>query len=209
LRIYCDMDDILCETAVSLCGLAFRLFGRRVDYEQVREFNLQTSFSLSDEEFRRFMDIAHEPENLMAYDATPGALAGFRALADAGHEVEVVTGRPAFTFRATRTWLDAAGFGAFPVTYVDKYNRPNPVDPEAPKAIPLAEFMTRRYDVAIDDSPVILPTLAQWKDTRVVVFDRPWNRDFALAPNMVRAKDWKELESYVVTLPPARAPAVR
>jgi len=197
MRIYCDMDDILCETAVSLCELAFHLFGKRVAYDEVRDFNLQKTFALTDDEMRRFMDVAHAPENIAAYAPTPGALESFKTLAAAGHELEVVTGRPAFTHRATRAWLDREGLGDFPVTYVDKYNRPQPVDPESPKAIPLAEFMKRHYDVAIDDSPVILPTLAQWSDTRVIVFARPWNRSFALAPNMVRAKGWPEIVGLV------------
>lgn len=198
MRIYCDMDDILCETAVSLCDLAFRLFGKRVAYEDVRDFNLQKTFSLTNEEFRRFMDVAHASENILAYDPTPGALAGFEALTRAGHAVEIVTGRPAFTHPATRAWLDREGFGDYSVTYVDKYNRPQPVDPSCPRAVPLAEFMKRHYDVAIDDSPVILPTLAQWMDTRIVVFDRPWNRDFALAPNMTRVRGWRGLVDLIL-----------
>jgi len=198
MRIYCDMDDILCETAVSLCELAYRMFGKRVAYEDVRDFNLQKTFALSDDEMRRFMDVAHAPENIASYTPTPGALEGFKALAEAGHEVEVVTGRPAFTHPATRAWLDRAGFGDFPVTYVDKYNRPQPVDPTCPRAVPLAVFMKRQYDVAIDDSPVILPTLGQWKETRIVVFDRPWNRSFALMPNMRRVRCWRELVDLIL-----------
>lgn len=187
------MDDILCETAVSLCGLACRMFGRRVAYDAVRDFNLQETFSLSDGQFRQFMDAAHEHDFLLAYAPTPGAAEGVKALVADGHEVEVVTGRPAFTHRATRAWLDAAGLKGVPVTYVDKYGRPQPIDPTAPGAISLGQLLARHYDVAIDDSPVVLPALARWTDTKVLVFDRPWNRAYALARNMARVGDWKEL----------------
>jgi len=188
------MDDILCETAISLCDLAFRLFGKRVAYESVTDFNLQRTFALNDTEFRRFMDVAHEPENLLAYATTPGAVEAVQALIALGHTMEVVTGRPASTYRATRDWLNKVGFGACPVIFVDKYARTSTVlDPNAPRTIPLVEFMTRHYDVAIDDSPVILPTLAEWKDTRIMVFDRPWNHSFVLKPNMTRIEGWKEL----------------
>ena len=193
MRISCDMDDILCETAVSLCGLADRMFGKRIAYDAVRDFNLQKTFSLSDAEFRRFMDAAHAHEFLLGYAPTPGAVEGVRALVAAGHEIEIVTGRPAFTHRATRAWLDAAGLGDCPVTYVDKYGRPQPVNPSAPRTISLDQLLARHYDVAIDDSPVVLPALARWSDTRVLVFERPWNRAYALAPNMTRVRGWGEI----------------
>ena len=192
------MDDILCETAVLLCDLAYRLFGKRIAYDEVSSFNLQQTFSLSDDEMRRFMDAAHSYENLTAYAPTPGAVEGLKALVAAGHEVEIVTGRPATTHRGTRAWLDAAGLGDFPVTYVDKYGRPPVPDPDAPKTVPLADLLKRHYDVAIDDSPVVLPALARWTDTRIVVFDRPWNRAFALMPNMTRVRDWREMGKLLV-----------
>jgi len=55
MRIYCDMDDILCETAASLCTLAEREFGRVVAYEDVdiRKPPYITQYP----ELRGFMDI--------------------------------------------------------------------------------------------------------------------------------------------------------
>ena len=40
MRIYVDMDAVLCETAASLCRLAERAFGRQVSYGQVFDFDL-------------------------------------------------------------------------------------------------------------------------------------------------------------------------
>ena len=73
MRIYVDMDDVLCETAASLCRLAEREFGRRVPYAEVHDFDLQRVFGLDDEEMRRFMELSHAPETLAAYPVTPGA----------------------------------------------------------------------------------------------------------------------------------------
>lgn len=193
MRIYCDMDDILCETARTLCGLAARDFGVSVDYAEIRNFDLQKSFGLSAEEMRRFMAAAHTPENLLAYPATEGAVDGLLALARAGHDIEIVTGRPAASFRATEGWLRQAGLGDFPVTYVNKYGRLFSDDGDAPEMVPLAELLKRHYDVAIDDSPLVLPALAGWTDTRILVFDRPWNADFTLGANMTRVRTWREI----------------
>lgn len=106
---------------------------------------------------------------------------------------EIVTGRPASSHRATVAWLATVGLGDFPVTFVNKYSRYFAGDPDDPRTVPLKELMARLYDVAIDDSPVVLPALAAWKNTKILVFGRPWNRDFNLAPNMVRVDGWKEL----------------
>ena len=193
MRICCDMDDILCETAATLSRLVERMFGVRVAYADIREFDLQKSFGLSSDQMRTFMAAAHEPGCLGTYPQTAGAAAALRALAAAGHEVEIVTGRPASSFRATEGWLAVAGLGDFPVTYVNKYGRLFSRDGDAPEMVPLAELLKRRYDVAIDDSPMVLPAFAAWTETRVFVFDRPWNAQFALAPNMTRVFGWTDI----------------
>ena len=190
MRFYIDIDDVLCETAATLCGVAERAFGKGVPYAEVRQFDLQQVFRLTDAEMARFMVLSHEPDCLRAYPETPGAADGVRALRAAGHDVEFVTGRPPSAHAATRDWLDAAGLDGIPVTYVDKYGRFARQAADAPHAISLPELLARHYDVAIDDSPVVLPHLARWTDTRVLVVDRPWNASFALAPNMTRVRGW-------------------
>ena len=195
MRIYVDMDDVLCETAASLCRLAERTFGRQVSYGQVFDFDLQRVFALSDAEMRRFMALSHAPETLAAYPVTPGAAEGLRTLRAAGHEVEIVTGRPASAHDGTERWLAAAGMDGFPVTYVDKYGRDACYAhrPGDPRTISMDELLARAYDVAIDDSPVALDRLAVWRRTQLLVFDRPWNAAYALAPNMRRVLGWADI----------------
>lgn len=193
MRIYVDIDDILCETAAALCALATREFGRHVAYEDVRVFDLQQAFGLSDGEMRRFVRLSHAPEVLMDFPATPGAAEGVRALRAAGAEVDILTGRPASSHEATAAWLASVGLDGFNVEYVDKYGRKFERRPGDPKTVPLAELLARHYDFALDDSPVILKSLAAWTRTKVLVFDRPWNRDFVLAPNMARVGGWPDV----------------
>lgn len=193
MRVCVDIDDVLCETAASLCGLAERAFGRRVPYREVREFDLQRVFALTDAEMRRFMALSHEPETLMSYPETPGASAGLRRLRAAGCEIDIVTGRPASSHAATVAWLESVGLAGFAVTFVDKYGRTFAKGPDDPPTVPLAEFLRRDYDFAIDDSPVVLPSFADWTRTGVLVFDRPWNASFALAPNMRRVSGWDDI----------------
>lgn len=193
--IYVDMDDVLCETAANLCRLAEREFGTHVEYADVFAFDLQKVFGLSDEEMRRFMVASHAPGALLTHPVTPGAPDAMRALRSAGHDVEIVTGRPAYAHGDTERWLESAGIGDFPVTYVDKYGRDACYAHNAgdPPTVSLDELLARRFDVVIDDSPQILSHLADWSDTRILVFSRPWNESFPLSPNMTRVKDWRAI----------------
>jgi len=195
MRIYVDMDDVLCETAVALCGMAEREFGRRVAYENVRDFDLQKVFSLSDAEMDRFREISHMRDTLASFTETVGAVAGVRSLAEAGHEVEIVTGRPPISHPGTSDWLKAAGLEDLPVLYVDKYDRADVFArrPGDPPLVRFEDLEARGYDVAIDDSPLALRRLAGWRNTRVLVFSRPWNQSFDLAPNMRRIGGWPDL----------------
>jgi len=195
MKIYVDIDDVLCETAATLCAIAEREFGRIVPYCEVRSFDLQNVFSLNEAEMVRFRELSHSEETLLSYPVTDGAVDGVKALAAAGHDVGMVTGRPASAHRGTEAWLEAAGLGGFGVTYVDKYGRAGcfATSPDDPPTITLEELRARRYDVAIDDSPVVLRRLAEWTETRVVVFDRPWNASFPMSANMARVYSWRDI----------------
>ncbi len=196
MKFYCDIDDVMCETASSLCVLAERVFGRHVSYAGVRDFNLQRVFNLTDDEMVHFRHLSHEPETLLSYPEVPGACEGVRSLLSEGHTVEFVTGRPTNTYEATYEWIRRAGFGALPVFFVNKYAIPDSyydAYPDAPRALSVPELLSRSYDVAIDDSPVILSRLRIWSQTRIFVMNRPWNESFVLAPNMTRLQGWSDL----------------
>ena len=65
MRVYVDMDDVLCETAASLCGMAEREFARRVRYEDVKHFDLQKVFSLDDGEMAAFRALSPRKDAAM------------------------------------------------------------------------------------------------------------------------------------------------
>ena len=51
MNIYIDFDDCLCETGRAFGILAADLFGKNVPYEEIRCFNLQQAFDLTDEQY--------------------------------------------------------------------------------------------------------------------------------------------------------------
>ena len=206
MRIYVDIDDVLCETAAALAVLARSMFGREVPYARIHAFDLQVSFDLDARQIEALMERAHERPFLLALAPTPGGADCLREWTRAGHEVVVVTGRPAACHAATAAWLAAQGLGTLPVLYVDKYNRRHAPAPDAPRMRSLDELRRERFDLAIDDSPVALDVLRARRHGRTVVFDRPWNCAYATdAPHLLRCRTWTEVAG--VASGPAKEPA--
>lgn len=194
MRIYVDFDDVICETAKALSVIANRLFGVDVPFERIRHFDLRKSFGLDAAQYDRLMKAAHEPEAILAYEEIPGASCALRKWKAAGHEVEVVTGRPFSTCSASLEWLASHGLADLPVIHVDKYGRePEPLPGEG-RSLTLEEFSRLRYDFAVEDSPAALEHLAKMDGCRVAVFSRPWNVNVPLpGPMFTRADGWGEV----------------
>ena len=55
MNIYVDFDDCLCETARYFTVLVKELYGKEVPYEDVRFFDLQKSFDLTQEQYEHMM----------------------------------------------------------------------------------------------------------------------------------------------------------
>ena len=194
VRIYVDMDDVLCETAAALSVLAREMFGREVPYPRIRDFDLHVAFGLDARQHDDLLARAHDAAFLQALLPTPGGAACLRRWLDAGRDVTIVTGRPAACHPATAAWLAGQGVGGVPVIYVDKYARRHAVPPGAPRVWTLDELRRAHFDLAIDDSPTALDVMRARPAGRTVVFDRPWNRAYPVeAPRVRRCRTWDEV----------------
>lgn len=194
MRIYIDFDDVLCETARHLSAMARELFSRNVPYEAISVFNLQEAFALSDAEIECLMDHAHRTEVLTDLAPTPGGIEAVRSLEANGHELTIVTGRPAFSHTGSYGWLRKHGLSHVNLIYFDKYGRMPAYSPAgSPKTLNRAEFDQLPFDVAIDDAPTALDLLAHRQNCTVIVYDRPWNRQYPTTPSMHRSTSWTEI----------------
>ena len=102
MNIYVDFDDCICETARAFSKYAEELFGIDVPYEKIRYFNLQKSFSLTDEQYDQMMIKGHEPEMILSYEETPGACDVIKSWIESGYNVYVITGRPFSVYKESR-----------------------------------------------------------------------------------------------------------
>lgn len=197
LKIYIDYDDCLCETGRAFSGLVSDLFGISVPYEQMKYFNLQKAFNLTEEQFRELLAKGHEPDVLLSFAETPGASDVIREWTRSGHEVSVITGRPFSSYEPSRAWLDRHGLEDVRMYCLDKYGRENAVT-DSDFSLSPDDYFRMKFDCAVEDSPLAFRFFDHLPDLKVMVFDRPWNRSAEFPNgNYRRCYDWESIRAYL------------
>ena len=197
MNIYVDFDDCLCETARYFSGIALRLFGKNVPYENMNFFNLQQSFSLTDKQYEELMIEGHRPEVLLAYEETPGAADVVNSWIDGGHNVSIITGRPYSSFEPSREWLDRHGLERIKLYCLNKYGRDSFIK-NSDFSLELEDYYKMHFDIAVEDSPHAFKYFDHLPELKVLVYDRPWNRKSELpGENYTRCSDWEMIRSMV------------
>ena len=193
MKIYVDFDDCLSESARGFSDLAAELFGVHVPYEEMRFFNLQKAFSLTDEQYAKLLAEGHEPQRLLSYEEVPGASEAVHELMRRGHEVSVVTGRPFSSWEPSRLWLDRHGLRDVRIFFLDKYGREIHKG-ENECCLDLDGFYKMKFDYAVEDSPSAFRLFDPLPELKVLVFDRPWNRGCEFPrEGFTRCPDWKTI----------------
>ena len=197
MNIYVDFDDCLCETAKAFSKLALEMFDVDVPYEKMRYFNLQMAFNLNDEQYRDILVKGHEPEVLLSFEETPGAADTVNELIAFGHNVSIVTGRPYNSYDPSREWLDTHGFKNVKMFCLDKYGREQLIE-NSEFSITLDDYYKMKFDYAVEDSPSAFKFFGHLPQLKVLVFDRPWNRECELpGSNYQRCLDWKSIREII------------
>ena len=193
MKIYVDFDDCLSESARGFSDLAAELFGVHVPYEEMRFFNLQKAFSLTDEQYAKLLAEGHEPQRLLSYEEVPGASEAVHELMRRGHEVSVVTGRPFSSWEPSRLWLNRHGLRDVRIFFLDKYGREIHKG-ENECCLDLDGFYKMKFDYAVEDSPSAFRLFDPLPELKVLVFDRPWNRECEFPrEGFTRCPDWKTI----------------
>ncbi len=197
MQIYIDFDDCLCETARHFSGLVQDMFGKDVPYENINFFNLQKSFDLTDKEYEDLMIKGHTPEVLLAYAETTGASETVNGWLEEGHEVSIITGRPYSAFEPSREWLDRHGLKQVKLYCLDKYGRDSFIK-GSEFSLKLEDYYKMHFDIAVEDSPMAFRFFDHLPNLKVMVFDRPWNRECEFpGDNYTRCHDWQTIRSLV------------
>ena len=198
MNIYVDFDDCLCETARAFSDIALEMFNIDVPYEKMRYFNLQMAFGLDDEQYDALLRKGHEPEVLLGFEETPGAVAVLNEWIEKGNNVSIITGRPFGSFEPSREWLDEHGLKNVKLYCLNKYGRENFMK-NSDFSLKLEDYYKMKFDVAVEDSPTAFKFFNHLPDIKVMVFDRPWNKDAELpGENFTRCYDWESIRERVM-----------
>ena len=194
MNIYIDYDDCLCETARYFTHLVYDMFGKKISYEDITCFDLKQSFGLTNDEYEQMMIKAHLPEELLSYKVTPGAVDAVNNWIEAGHDVSVITGRPFGVYEPSREWLDNNGLEGVSLYCLNKYGREG-LFKNSRYSLEIEDYNKMHFDIAIEDSPFAFKFFNHLPDLKVMVFDRPWNRNSELpSSNYMRCVNWKEIK---------------
>lgn len=197
MNIYVDFDDCLCETARYFSGMAERMFGRHVPYDRIQFFDLKSSFSLDQEQYEELMREGHRPEVLLAFEETPGASEVLNGWIDKGYEVSVITGRPNSSYEPSREWLDRHGLERIHLYCLNKYGRDGFID-KNDFSLEIEDYYRMHFDYAVEDSPNAFRFFNHLPELKVLVYDRPWNRDCEFpGDGYCRCMDWKMAKELV------------
>ncbi|MBP5529019.1 MAG: 2-dehydropantoate 2-reductase [Lachnospiraceae bacterium] len=200
MNIYVDFDDCLCETAAAFSDLALEMFGIDVPYEKMRYFNLQMAFDLNDEQYDALLAKGHEPEVLLGFAETPGAVKVLNEWIKEGNDVSIITGRPFSAYEPSRTWLDNHGLKDVKLYSLDKYGRENFMK-NSDFSLKLDDYYKMKFDIAVEDSPSAFKFFDHLPDIKVMVFDRPWNRESELpGDKFTRCLNWESIREKVRNL---------
>ncbi|MCR5607572.1 MAG: 2-dehydropantoate 2-reductase [Lachnospiraceae bacterium] len=193
MNIYIDFDDCLCETARYFSELVKELFGKNVPYENIKYFDLDKSFELTDAEFEKMMIEAHRPEALLSYDETPGAIEAVNGFIDAGHTVSIITGRPYSSYEPSREWLDRHGLDRVKLFCLNKYGRDSFIK-DSEFSLEIDDYYKMHFDYAIEDSPRAFKFFEHLPNLKVLVYNRPWNKECEFpGENYCRCYDWETI----------------
>jgi len=195
--IYVDMDDVLCQAARHFLVVVEREFGKKINYEELTNFDVGHACGLSSAERDELYRIVHQPYELLKMAPIDGALAVLGRWQDEGFEIAIVTGRPPESYEPSLEWLakHEISYGSF--TMVDKYSR---FATEKTIAINLRELAMRRFCLAVEDSLPMAEYLAGQMKVPVALIDCPWNQADAAHAEVSRYPDWSAIADAVSTL---------
>lgn len=191
LPIYVDIDDILADTSSSLIHIAEKEFRKKVPFEELTSFDLKVSFDLTQDEYEGFLDMAHQPDEILNLAPIQEAIQALEQWSASGYQISIVTGRPTSTYDTTLAWLTRHEVPYDNFFMVNKYARPSM---DETIALPMQAFSEMKFHFAVEDSYDMAVYLAHSMDTQVLLYDRPWNRSTNHNRKIKRFRSWEELK---------------
>ncbi|HTU02360.1 MAG TPA: hypothetical protein VMG58_11110 [Candidatus Sulfotelmatobacter sp.] len=190
MRIGIDLDDVMVESLPDYVRRFGREFGCEVPVAEAAWEIFRRHPEISPAALAAFFAELERTEFLATRPVYPAAAAGVRALARAGHELLIVTGRLAAHLEQTRRILQKA---ALLDIFRALVHRPGMEEGAAPYKRRIVREC--HLDLLIDDELHVARGVAE-AGVAVLLVDRPWNQGL-LPDGIARVKDWVEILAQV------------
>lgn len=194
-KIGVDLDDVLLAIVAGLFPWHNRLYGTNNKEEDVRPFELSSSWGCTKEEaVSRILDFYQTPEHAECIPV-PGSVKAVDALSQ-NHQLYIVTSKPANLETMTHAWVDRH----FPNTFQGIYFTNSFVTPEHQQIKKSELCRELGIELFIDDAIGNVLDVATACE-HAFLFDRPWNQEqVSLPANVTRAYSWQEIADAIQNL---------
>ncbi len=178
MRLGIDLDGVVANFTKGWMWFYNREFGTELTVEDSQRWSdlVDLTHFTDIDEFWQWSSDLDGRSVFWHLEPFPGAVDALRALADEGHDIVIVTTKPAFAVDDTHRWIEKHGIPAAEIHILeDKWLVP--------------------CHVYVDDGPHILPGLVQRRpEATVCRYVRPWNHP---VPGAIDVHDFDEFREVV------------
>jgi len=104
---------------------------------------------------------------------------------------------PSSVYELSRKWLDEHGLENVRLYCLNKYGRDFFLK-NSNFSLELEDYYRMKFDYAVEDSPNAFRFFGHLPELKVLVFDRPWNRECVFPNgNYQRCADWESIRKIV------------
>lgn len=187
-KIGVDLDDILLDIIGGLFSWHNRLYGTSNKKEDVRPFELSSSWGCTKEEAVSRVLAFYQTNEHAECLPIPGSLEAMNTFSQS-HELVIITSKPANLETMTHAWVERH----FPNVFQGIYFTSSFITPEHQQIKKSELCRELGIEIFIDDSIGNVLDVATVCE-RVFLFDCPWNQEnVALPANVTRIYSWQEI----------------
>jgi 5'(3')-deoxyribonucleotidase len=193
MKIGVDLDDVLGEFVPNILKFDREVYGSDFDLHSFAKHRVSSLFELLAPDIDGSLKKLYHFYDSKYFDLVSpvdGARQGVEELISKGHELVVITSRPASIQQKTERWLDEN----FPGLFSDLFMADKALGNQGPDKPTVCKNLG--IGVIIDDFLPFAYECAE-KEIDVLLFDSAWNQQLKKHNKITRVKSWKEIVKHI------------
>lgn len=190
MKIGLDLDEVIVEFARGYLNLYNQKYNKNVKFEEIFSYNLWEPLRISRKEAFDLADDYYDSESFDNIKLVDGAKQGLEKLAH-NNELLIVTSRPIYVQHKTEEFLQRT-FPEVPIDVVysgDVFNSQGKTKANICENLGLSWFVEDREEYALECAE---------RGIKVLLFDKPWNRNGQLHKNITRVFSWQHILEEII-----------